>query len=89
MVTQAALQALKSVVASPMSRQEKSREAWKLLLRSALSTLLEFWNYGTQVPLVATPQSEHMENQHLEHIKVNRDPVFPPVLPVAANFGPV
>lgn len=47
LVIQAALQALKSVVASPMSRQEKSRGAWKLLLRSALSTLLELWNSGT------------------------------------------
>lgn len=47
LVVQAALQALKSVVASPMSRQEKSRGAWKLLLRSALSSLLELWNAGT------------------------------------------
>lgn len=47
LVIQATLQALKSVVTSPMSRQEKSREAWKLLLRSALSSLLELWNVGT------------------------------------------
>lgn len=46
-VVQAALQALKSVVASPMSRQEKSRDSWKLLLRSALNTLLGFWDCGT------------------------------------------
>lgn len=45
-VIQSALQALKSVVASPMSRQEKSSGAWKLLLRSALGTLLELWNCG-------------------------------------------
>uniref|UniRef100_A0A8P4G9G3 HEAT repeat-containing protein 5A n=1 Tax=Dicentrarchus labrax TaxID=13489 RepID=A0A8P4G9G3_DICLA len=43
-VVQAALQALKSVVTSPMSRQEKSRGAWILLLRSALNTLLGLWD---------------------------------------------
>uniref|UniRef100_A0A8P4GPC7 HEAT repeat-containing protein 5A n=1 Tax=Dicentrarchus labrax TaxID=13489 RepID=A0A8P4GPC7_DICLA len=45
-VVQAALQALKSVVTSPMSRQEKSRGAWILLLRSALNTLLGLWDSG-------------------------------------------
>lgn len=45
-VIQAALQALKSVVTSPMSRQEKSRGAWKVVLRSALNTLLGLWNSG-------------------------------------------
>ncbi|KAL7380923.1 hypothetical protein ABVT39_026023 [Epinephelus coioides] len=45
-VIQAALQALKSVVTSPMSRQEKSRGAWNLLLRSALNTLLGLWDAG-------------------------------------------
>uniref|UniRef100_A0AAQ5YVX3 HEAT repeat-containing protein 5A n=1 Tax=Amphiprion ocellaris TaxID=80972 RepID=A0AAQ5YVX3_AMPOC len=39
LVVQATLRALKSVLTSPMSRQEKSRGAWKLLLRSALNTL--------------------------------------------------
>ncbi|XP_074517821.1 HEAT repeat-containing protein 5A [Sebastes fasciatus] len=48
-VIQAALQALKSVVTSPMSRQEKSRGAWKLLLRSALNTLLGLWDAGDGV----------------------------------------
>ncbi|KAF1375257.1 hypothetical protein PFLUV_G00237700 [Perca fluviatilis] len=48
-VVQAALQALKSVVASPMSRQEKSRGAWRLLLRSALNTLLGLWDAGDGV----------------------------------------
>uniref|UniRef100_A0A671UXG9 HEAT repeat-containing protein 5A n=1 Tax=Sparus aurata TaxID=8175 RepID=A0A671UXG9_SPAAU len=43
-VVQAVLQALKSVVTSPMSRQEKSRGAWNLLLRSALNTLLGLWD---------------------------------------------
>uniref|UniRef100_A0A3B4UBB4 HEAT repeat-containing protein 5A n=1 Tax=Seriola dumerili TaxID=41447 RepID=A0A3B4UBB4_SERDU len=42
----AALQALKSVLTSPMSRQEKSRGAWNLLLRSALNTLLGLWDTG-------------------------------------------
>ncbi|XP_068607819.1 HEAT repeat-containing protein 5A [Brachionichthys hirsutus] len=46
-VLQAALHALKSVVMSPMSRQEKSRGGWNLLLRSALNTLLGFWDSGT------------------------------------------
>lgn len=45
-VVQVTLQALKSVVTSPMSRQEKSRGAWNLLLRSALNTLLELWDGG-------------------------------------------
>lgn len=51
-VVQAALQALKSVVSSPMSRQEKSRGAWNLLLRSALNTLLGLWDSGTQPTLI-------------------------------------
>ncbi|KAM6968415.1 LOW QUALITY PROTEIN: HEAT repeat-containing protein 5A [Tautogolabrus adspersus] len=45
-VIQAALQALKCVVTSPMSRQEKSRGAWNVLLRSALNTLLGLWDAG-------------------------------------------
>ncbi|XP_078089813.1 HEAT repeat-containing protein 5A isoform X2 [Mustelus asterias] len=40
----AALQALKTVVSSPMARAEKSQAAWTKLLRSALVTILEFWN---------------------------------------------
>ncbi|XP_067847513.1 HEAT repeat-containing protein 5A isoform X2 [Heptranchias perlo] len=40
----AALQALKAVVSSPMAGAEKSRAAWTNLLRSALATILEFWN---------------------------------------------
>ncbi|XP_008275344.1 HEAT repeat-containing protein 5A [Stegastes partitus] len=47
LVVQATLQALKSVLTSPMSRQEKSRGAWKLLLRSALNTLLTLWDSGS------------------------------------------
>lgn len=47
LVVQAALQALKSVVMCPMSRQEKSRGAWRLLLSSALNTLLGLWDSGT------------------------------------------
>ncbi|XP_040916672.1 HEAT repeat-containing protein 5A isoform X2 [Toxotes jaculatrix] len=45
-VVQASIQALKSVLTSPMSRQEKSRGAWNLLLRSALNTLLGLWDTG-------------------------------------------
>lgn len=45
-VVQAVLQALKLLVTCPMSRQEKSRGAWRNLLRSALSTLLGLWESG-------------------------------------------
>ncbi|XP_054653379.1 HEAT repeat-containing protein 5A isoform X2 [Dunckerocampus dactyliophorus] len=45
-VIQAVLQALKVVLTSSMSRQEKSGGAWKMMLRSALSTLLDLWNTG-------------------------------------------
>ncbi|XP_011618311.2 LOW QUALITY PROTEIN: HEAT repeat-containing protein 5A [Takifugu rubripes] len=45
-VLQAVLQALKLLVTCPMSRQEKSRGAWRNLLRSALSTLLGLWESG-------------------------------------------
>uniref|UniRef100_A0A669BLL6 HEAT repeat-containing protein 5A n=1 Tax=Oreochromis niloticus TaxID=8128 RepID=A0A669BLL6_ORENI len=45
-VIQAAIQALKSVLTSPMSRQEKCRGSWNLLLQSALNTLLTFWDSG-------------------------------------------
>ncbi|XP_053192170.1 HEAT repeat-containing protein 5A [Scomber japonicus] len=45
-VVQAALQALKVLLTSPMSRQEKSCGAWTLLLRSALNTLLGLWDAG-------------------------------------------
>uniref|UniRef100_A0AAX7UCG0 HEAT repeat-containing protein 5A n=1 Tax=Astatotilapia calliptera TaxID=8154 RepID=A0AAX7UCG0_ASTCA len=48
-VIQAAIQALKSVLTSPMSRQEKCRGSWNLLLQSALNTLLTFWDSGTCV----------------------------------------
>uniref|UniRef100_A0A672MR71 HEAT repeat-containing protein 5A n=1 Tax=Sinocyclocheilus grahami TaxID=75366 RepID=A0A672MR71_SINGR len=37
------LQALRTVLTSPMSRAEKSRGAWAELLRCALHTLLESW----------------------------------------------
>ncbi|XP_066550138.1 HEAT repeat-containing protein 5A isoform X2 [Amia ocellicauda] len=40
----AALQALRTVVASPMASAEKSRNAWTRLLRCALATLLHFWD---------------------------------------------
>ncbi|KAF3700710.1 HEAT repeat-containing protein 5A [Channa argus] len=45
-VVQASVQALKSILTSPMSRQEKSRGSWNLLLRSALNTLLGLWETG-------------------------------------------
>lgn len=45
-MVQATLQALKSVLTSPMSRQEKSRGSWNQLLRSAVFTLLGLWDAG-------------------------------------------
>ena len=47
LVVPAALQALRAVLSSPMSRSEKSRGAWAHLLRCALNTLLDFWDSGT------------------------------------------
>ncbi|CAB1331150.1 unnamed protein product [Coregonus sp. 'balchen'] len=44
LVVPAALQALRAVLSSPMSRSEKSRGAWAHLLRCALNTLLDFWD---------------------------------------------
>ncbi|KAG7465627.1 hypothetical protein MATL_G00155510 [Megalops atlanticus] len=41
-----ALQALRTVLSSPMARAEKSRGAWSHLLRCALSTLLDCWEPG-------------------------------------------
>nr|XP_028577095.1 HEAT repeat-containing protein 5A isoform X1 [Podarcis muralis] len=38
------LQALKGVLSSPMARAEKSRTAWNEMLRSALVTILNFWD---------------------------------------------
>ncbi|XP_071402927.1 HEAT repeat-containing protein 5A-like [Centroberyx affinis] len=46
LVAQATLQALKAVLSSPMSRQEKSRGDWNLLLRSGLNTLLLLGDTG-------------------------------------------
>uniref|UniRef100_A0A8C1XP25 HEAT repeat-containing protein 5A n=1 Tax=Cyprinus carpio TaxID=7962 RepID=A0A8C1XP25_CYPCA len=40
------LQALRTVLTSPMSRAEKSHGAWTELLRCALHTLLESWHTG-------------------------------------------
>ncbi|XP_065144355.2 HEAT repeat-containing protein 5A isoform X1 [Paramisgurnus dabryanus] len=44
------LQALRTVLTSPMSKAEKSRGAWTDLLCSALHTLLEFWNEDKNEP---------------------------------------
>uniref|UniRef100_A0A674A2Y2 HEAT repeat-containing protein 5A n=1 Tax=Salmo trutta TaxID=8032 RepID=A0A674A2Y2_SALTR len=52
LVVPAALQALRSVLSSPMSRSEKCRGAWAHLLRCALNTLLDFWDSGTPNPAV-------------------------------------
>nr|XP_057946007.1 HEAT repeat-containing protein 5A-like isoform X1 [Doryrhamphus excisus] len=45
-VIHAVLQALKVVLTSSMSRQEKSGGAWEMMLRSALGTLLDLWDAG-------------------------------------------
>lgn len=47
MTVAASLQALKGVLSSPMAWAEKSQMAWNELLRSALVTILNFWNQGT------------------------------------------
>ncbi|XP_067223723.1 HEAT repeat-containing protein 5A isoform X1 [Chanodichthys erythropterus] len=44
------LQALRTVLTSPMSRAEKSRGAWTELLQSALHTLLESWSTDKTEP---------------------------------------
>uniref|UniRef100_A0A670XX79 HEAT repeat-containing protein 5A n=1 Tax=Pseudonaja textilis TaxID=8673 RepID=A0A670XX79_PSETE len=44
MTVAASLQALKGVLSSPMARAEKSQMAWNELLRSALVTILNFWD---------------------------------------------
>ncbi|KAG1971597.1 HEAT repeat-containing protein 5A isoform X2 [Pimephales promelas] len=44
------LQALRTVLTSPMSRAEKSRGAWTELLQSALHTLLESWSTDKMEP---------------------------------------
>ncbi|XP_031435784.1 HEAT repeat-containing protein 5A isoform X2 [Clupea harengus] len=43
-----ALQALRSVLSTPLSRVEKSREAWSHLLRCALQTLLDCGDTGKE-----------------------------------------
>lgn len=48
------LQALRTVLTSPMSRAEKSRGAWTELLQCALHTLLESWNTGSSPSLSLT-----------------------------------
>uniref|UniRef100_A0A674A4K2 HEAT repeat-containing protein 5A n=1 Tax=Salmo trutta TaxID=8032 RepID=A0A674A4K2_SALTR len=52
LVVPAALQALRSVLSSPMSRSEKCRGAWAHLLRCALNTLLDFWDSDKPNPAV-------------------------------------
>uniref|UniRef100_A0A8C7E0N4 HEAT repeat-containing protein 5A n=1 Tax=Oncorhynchus kisutch TaxID=8019 RepID=A0A8C7E0N4_ONCKI len=52
LVVPAALQALRAVLSSPMSRSEKSRGAWAHLLRCALNTLLDFWDSVDEVSLL-------------------------------------
>uniref|UniRef100_A0A8C7DR91 HEAT repeat-containing protein 5A n=1 Tax=Oncorhynchus kisutch TaxID=8019 RepID=A0A8C7DR91_ONCKI len=52
LVVPAALQALRAVLSSPMSRSEKSRGAWAHLLRCALNTLLDFWDSDKPNPVV-------------------------------------
>ncbi|KAL0968979.1 hypothetical protein UPYG_G00220780 [Umbra pygmaea] len=46
LVVPAVLQALRTVLSSPMSRSEKSGGAWTYLLRCALHTLLDCWDTG-------------------------------------------
>uniref|UniRef100_A0A8C2D665 HEAT repeat-containing protein 5A n=1 Tax=Cyprinus carpio TaxID=7962 RepID=A0A8C2D665_CYPCA len=48
------LQALRTVLTSPMSRAEKSHGAWTELLRCALHTLLEFWHTVDEVTMLTS-----------------------------------
>uniref|UniRef100_A0A9J8AYF2 HEAT repeat-containing protein 5A n=1 Tax=Cyprinus carpio carpio TaxID=630221 RepID=A0A9J8AYF2_CYPCA len=48
------LQALRTVLTSPMSRAEKSRGAWTELLRCALHTLLESWHTVDEVTMLTS-----------------------------------
>lgn len=54
------LQALRTVLTSPMSRAEKSRGAWTELLQSALHTLLESWSTGNSLCLIHHTLSLHV-----------------------------
>uniref|UniRef100_A0A673MN99 HEAT repeat-containing protein 5A n=1 Tax=Sinocyclocheilus rhinocerous TaxID=307959 RepID=A0A673MN99_9TELE len=48
------LQALRTVLTSPMSRAEKSRGAWAELLRCALHTLLDSWHTVDEVTMLTS-----------------------------------
>ncbi|XP_040188814.1 HEAT repeat-containing protein 5A isoform X1 [Rana temporaria] len=43
-----ALQALKNIVSSPMSRVEKTRASWSSLLHSSASSMLQSWDSGQE-----------------------------------------
>ncbi|XP_058522294.1 HEAT repeat-containing protein 5A isoform X5 [Ochotona princeps] len=51
----ASLQALKAILSSPMARAEKSHTAWTDLLRSALTTVLDCWDPGSQLVACLLP----------------------------------
>ncbi|KAG9480967.1 hypothetical protein GDO78_010300 [Eleutherodactylus coqui] len=48
-----ALQALKAIVSSPMSRVEKSRASWTSLLRSSTSSMLQSWDSDEEKDRIA------------------------------------
>ncbi|XP_071971491.1 HEAT repeat-containing protein 5A isoform X1 [Engystomops pustulosus] len=48
-----ALQALKTIVSSPMSRVEKTRASWTSLLHSSASTMLQSWDLDTEKDKIA------------------------------------
>ncbi|KAM3918608.1 HEAT repeat-containing protein 5A isoform 2-T2 [Leptodactylus fuscus] len=48
-----ALQALKSIVSSPMSRVEKTRASWTSLLHSSASTMLQSWGTDDEKDRIA------------------------------------
>ncbi|XP_053331518.1 HEAT repeat-containing protein 5A [Spea bombifrons] len=49
-----ALQALKVIVSSPMSRAEKTRASWNSLLRSAATSLIEAFDSGKEMAVNST-----------------------------------
>ncbi|XP_068109960.1 HEAT repeat-containing protein 5A isoform X2 [Hyperolius riggenbachi] len=48
-----ALQALKLIVSSPMSRVEKNRASWSSLLHSAVTSMLQSWDSGPEKDQIA------------------------------------
>lgn len=55
-----ALQALKAIVSSPMSRIEKTRASWTTLLHSSASSMLLSWDLG--IPFERDKLNSHIQD---------------------------